>query len=235
MLHTHKGETISFQIVHKNRKSAGIYIDGLGHIEIRVPKGTKDESVLKLVEEKWEWILEHTQEMKDRLDGPKERSYDRDERFLYLGNSYSIEVTEDAGIAQDYAAVEGDKLRIFVKQTGEEHIQQALKRFYYQQCKALVEKNIQANQRHFKMKPQSIRISDSPTTWGTCDSNRRLTFNWKLAMAPPKVIEYVVIHEMCHMMHMNHDRSFWRLVGKLMPDYKEQERWLALSSWQMTV
>ena len=114
-------------------------------------------------------------------------------------------------------------------------IKQALKRFYYQQCKALVEKSISIHQVNFKSKPSSVRISDSQTTWGTCDGRRKLTFNWKLAMAPQEVIDYVVVHEMCHMVHLNHDRSFWRLVGKIVPDYKSKENWLALSSWKMTV
>ncbi len=78
-------------------------------------------------------------------------------------------------------------------------------------------------------------ISDSKSTWGTCDSMRQLTFNWKLAMAPLEVIDYVVVHEMCHLVHLNHDRSFWRLVGKILPNYEQRENWLALSSWKMNV
>ncbi len=79
---------------------------------------------------------------------------------------------------------EEDKLHVYVKQHEDERIKQALKRFYYQQCKALVEKRIQFYQSNFKIKPRSIRISDSKNTWGTCDSMRQLTFNWRLAMAP---------------------------------------------------
>ncbi len=70
---------------------------------------------------------------------------------------------------------------------------------------------------------------------GTCNSKRELTFNWKLAMAPLDVIDYIVIHEMCHMVHMNHDRSFWRLVGKYMPNYDEKQAWLANSHWKMVL
>lgn len=54
-------------------------------------------------------------------------------------------------------------------------------------------------------------------------------------MAPLDVIDYIVIHEMCHMVHMNHDRSFWRLVGKYMPNYDEKQAWLANSHWKMVL
>lgn len=235
MIHEFKGEEISFTVVYKKRKSVGIYIDFYGNVEVRAPKGTPDESVLKLIEEKWDWIQQNIKEMKDRLSGPKENTYEHGEKLLYLGKSYPIQISQDSSIAQDHVVFEGERLHIYVKQLEDERIQQALKRFYYQQCKALVEKSIRAHQHHFKTKPRSIRISDSQTTWGTCDSRLQLTFNWKLAMAPLEVIDYVVVHEMCHMVHLNHDRSFWRLVGKIMPDYKAKENWLALSSWKMTV
>jgi predicted metal-dependent hydrolase len=213
----------------------GIYIDLYGKIEVQAPKGTSDELVFQLLEEKWDWIQQISKEMKDRTLGQKVKVYDHGEIFLYLGNEYPIQVSQDINIKQDYVVFEGDKLYIYVKQLDDEKIKQALKRFYYQQCKTLVERSIRSYQSNFKIKPRSIRISDNKSNWGTCDSRQQLTFNWKLAMAPLKVIDYVVVHEMCHMVHLNHDRSFWRLVGSIMPDYKAQENWLSLSSWKMTV
>ncbi|MBM7692748.1 putative metal-dependent hydrolase [Peribacillus deserti] len=212
-----------------------ISIDLYGNVEVQAPKGTPDEHVLHLLEEKWDWIQQKSKEMKDRMLGPKAKVYEHGEKFLYLGNTYPIRIYQDSNIEQDRAALEGDHLHIYVNDLEDEKIKQALKRFYYQQCKALVEKSILSNQRNFKVKPRSIRITDSKTTWGTCDSKLQLTFNWKLAMAPLEVIDYVVVHEMCHMIHLNHDRSFWRLVGKIIPDYKAREHWLALSNWKMTI
>jgi len=235
MIHTYLGEEINFDIKYKKRASISIYIDLYGNVEIQAPKGTSNENIHQLLEANWDRIQQKLKEMKERIQGPQEKVYEYGETFLYLGNTFPIQISEDVNIVQDHVRFENEKLHIYVKQLEDEKIKQALKRFYYQQCKALVEKSIQSYQRNFKVKPSSIRISDSNRNWGTCDSNRQLTFNWKLAMAPQKVIDYVVVHEMCHMVHMNHDRSFWRLVGKIIPDYKEKEKWLALSSWKMTV
>lgn len=235
MIHTYLGETIQFEIKYKNRSSFGISIDGYGNIEVQAPKKTSDEKVLQLLEANWEPIQQKVKEMKDRLEGTQEKMYENEERFLYLGNSYPIEIFENRNIAKDHVVFEGNKLYIFVKELDDEKIKQSLKRFYYQQCKSLIEKSVSTHQIHFKTKPRSIRITDSKSTWGTCDSKLQLTFNWRLAMAPFEVIDYVVVHEMCHMVHLNHDRSFWRLVGKIMPDYKEKEEWLAKSNWKMIV
>ncbi|MFD1738047.1 M48 family metallopeptidase [Bacillus salitolerans] len=235
MIHTYKGETIRLEIKYKNRKTIGITMDYYGNIEVHAPKGTPDEKVLHVVEEKWDLICQKLHEQKERMRGPKEKVYEQGESFLYLGNVYPIKIILDESLERDNVVFKGDCLHIKVKQLEDEKVKQALRRFYYQSCKALVERSVSRFQCHFKTKPRSIRITDSQTTWGTCDSKLQLTFNWKLAMAPQQVIDYVVVHEMCHMVHLNHDRSFWRLVGKIMPDYKEQEYWLAISNWKMTV
>jgi predicted metal-dependent hydrolase len=235
MIHTFLDETISFDIIYKRRKSIGIHIDAYGKIEVQAPRDTKEEQVLFVIEQKWDWILEKVKEMKDRREGPQEKSYDHGEVFLYLGKSYPIVISVDCEITKDYVELEGDKLHLYVKEQEEDRIKQTLKRFYYQQCKTLVTNRIKAHQSSFKVKPRSITISDSQNTWGTCDSKLQLTFNWKLAMAPIEIIDYVVVHEMCHMVHLNHDRSFWRLVGSMLPDYEQRQNWLALSSWKMVV
>lgn len=235
MIHKFLGETISFELIYKKRTTIGIYIDLYGNVEVQAPKGTSEESVLQLLEGKWDLIQQRTKEMKDRTVGHMEKVYDHGESFLYLGNTYPILISQDTDIKKDHVVLEENKLHVYVKQQEDERIKQALKRFYYRQCKALVEKRVQFYQSNFRVKPRSIRISDSKSTWGTCDSMRQLTFNWRLAMAPLKVIDYVVVHEMCHMVHMNHDRSFWRLVGKIIPDYEQRENWLALSNWKMVV
>lgn len=235
MMHTYQGETISFSLNKKKRKSVGIHINIYGDIEIRAPKEVSDEVIIELVEKKWDWIIKKTKEMKERTADHKVKTYEQGDVFLYQGIEYPIMIHLDHNLKQDYIILHNNVLQIYVQSNEEEIIRQALKRFYYQQCKSIVEDRIRFFQSNFKMKPRSIRISDNKSNWGTCDSKLQLTFHWKLAMAPIKVIDYVVVHEMCHMVHLNHDRSFWRLVGKFLPDYEERKSWLTLNSWKMTI
>jgi predicted metal-dependent hydrolase len=235
MIYTFSGETISFDIKYKRRKSVAIHIDPYGKIEVQAPREMKEEYVLQTIEQKWDWVIEKVKEMKDRREGPLEKVYNHGEVFLYLGKSYPIVISVDSEIIKDYVMLEGDKLHLYLKEQDEERIKRTLKRFYYQQGKILVQARVKAHQHSFKVRPRSISIADDQSTWGTCDSKLQLTFNWKLAMAPIEIIDYVVVHEMCHMVHLNHDRSFWRLVGSILPDYEQRQNWLAASSWKMVV
>ena len=72
----------------------------------------------------------------------------------------------------------------------------------------------------------SITIRDQKTRWGSCSGRGTLSFNWRLILAPPEILDYVVVHELCHLTHMNHSKEFWSLVGSVIPDYKIRRKWL---------
>ncbi len=72
----------------------------------------------------------------------------------------------------------------------------------------------------------SITVRDQKTRWGSCSSLGTLSFNYRLIFAPPAVLDYVVVHELCHLTHMNHSKDFWSMVASIMPDYKKHRQWL---------
>lgn len=72
----------------------------------------------------------------------------------------------------------------------------------------------------------SISIRDQKTRWGSCSGRGNLSFNWRLILAPPEILDYVVVHELCHLTYMNHSKEFWGLVGKVLPNYKDSRKWL---------
>ena len=140
-----------------------------------------------------------------------------EELFLYLGKGFPLHELLDE-----------------IPET-EVEIQSQLKKLYTKKTKQYVKKRVTHFEKIIGVKAKSITVVDSPRTWGTCNSNKDLTFNYKLSMAPTNVIDYVVIHELCHIHHMNHDRSFWRKVGMYDPNYKQHQAYLEKFGGVMTI
>ena len=80
---------------------------------------------------------------------------------------------------------------------------------------------------------RNITIREQKTRWGSCSSEKNLNFNWKLILAPPEVLDYVVVHELCHLKEMNHSKAFWDEVGKVMPEYETHKLWLKENGWRL--
>ncbi|MBR1931829.1 MAG: M48 family metallopeptidase [Lachnospiraceae bacterium] len=81
----------------------------------------------------------------------------------------------------------------------------------------------------------SITIRDQKSRWGSCSSRGTLSFNYRLVFAPPKVLDYVVVHELCHLTHMNHSKDFWDMVERIMPDYQIHKQWLREHEPELTL
>jgi predicted metal-dependent hydrolase len=78
-----------------------------------------------------------------------------------------------------------------------------------------------------------IAIRDTRSRWGSCSSNGTLSFSWRLALAPRRILDYVVVHELCHLVHHDHSRRFWSLVARARPTYREERNWLGNHGWEL--
>ena len=208
---------IEFNVQYGNRKKLSIHIDSLGFITVIAPKDTSKEVIVSALESNGKWILEKIHEIEVARETPMAKEYHAQGKFLYLGKECFLHELIDCN------------------ELNEKMLKNNLKRFYINRCKKIVEERIKIYQKQLKVKPKIIEIVESKVKWGSCSSDKKLTFNYRLAMAPIEVIDYVVIHELCHITHMNHDRSFWRRVGSIMPDYKEKEKFLARHGHSMSL
>lgn len=210
-------QVIEFNVQYGNGKKISIHIDSSGRITLKAPKKTSEETIKSVVERNGKLIVEKLQSIEANRETPKLKEYEDEGEFLYLGKYYSLQELIETG------------------DLNEEELKLKLKKFYFASCKKIVGERINKYQTQLRVKPKTIDIVESRTKWGSCSSDKKLTLNYRLAMAPVEVIDYVIIHELCHLLHMNHDRSFWRKVGSLMPDYKEKEEYLARYGRAMTL
>jgi predicted metal-dependent hydrolase len=208
---------IEFNVQYGKRKKISLQIDSFGAITVKAPKGTSNEIIISSVEHHGKWILEKLRNHAKAREAPRVKEYQDEGKFPYLGKEYFLHEL------------------IATNELSEEKLKENLKKFYFASCKKIVGERITSYQNQLRVKPKIIEIVESRTQWGSCSSDKKLTFNYRLAMAPVEVIDYVIIHELCHLLHMNHDRSFWRRLGSIMPDYKEKQEYLARFGHSMTL
>ncbi|KJS86161.1 MAG: hypothetical protein JM58_07380 [Peptococcaceae bacterium BICA1-8] len=208
---------IAFDVQYGNREKLSIQIDSIGLITVKAPQNTNEKTIIRAMEQNSKWILAKLHEILEVQKTPKVREYHGKERFFHLGKEFFLHEL------------------ITVNGLGEEELKNSLKKFYISSCKKIVGERIRIYQQQLGVKPKIIEVVESKNQWGSCNSNKKITFNYRLAMVPIEVIDYVVVHELCHLIHMNHDRSFWRRVGSIMPDYKKKQEYLTSHGHYMTL
>jgi predicted metal-dependent hydrolase len=98
--------------------------------------------------------------------------------------------------------------------------------WYRRQARLVLAERVAAYAWQTGLQPKKLRIGAARTRWGSCSSKGTLSFTWRLVMAPQQVVDYVVVHELCHLQVKNHSRDFWARVKAILPDYKQQVGWL---------
>lgn len=208
---------IHFEVQFSKRSKITLDVSDDGYLTLKVPTKTSEQAIMDYMKSQSKFLLSLHDRLQNRQYISDQKSYHEKELFLFLGKALPLhELLEDIP-------------------STEESIQLALKKLYTKKTKQLVKKRVAHYEKVIGIKAKSITVVDSPRTWGTCSSNKDLTFNYKLSMALPQVIDYVVIHELCHILHMNHDRSFWRKVGMFDPNYKQHQAYLEKFGGVMTV
>lgn len=145
-------------------------------------------------------------------------------KFLYvLGEEVPLKIVlwEEKKLYLKYS---GRDIQLFINKDfkdNEESIRSLIRDWYKKVAKEYLTKLVIELANKYKFQINTIRIKDVKTRWGSCSSYRNINLNYRLIMAPQRVIEYVIIHELCHLKEMNHSERFWNEVQKRMPDYRE--------------
>ncbi|MTI49066.1 MAG: M48 family metallopeptidase [Firmicutes bacterium] len=234
---THENRKIEFNIIRSNRKTMEIRITPPSTIIVRAPGNITEKAIIQSVEEKKQWILNKLDELKDIDYSKYKKSFVEGEKFLYLGDEYTLQFVVDPSEKKIRVTFENNKLYIISRSNNliKEKIKLAIEKWYREETLKQILNIVEAHQLSFNSRPRSIRVKEQKKRWGSCNSKKDLMFNWRLGMAPVHIIEYVVVHEMCHMVHLNHSKDFWNLVEKINPDYKERKVWFKKNGHKLTL
>ncbi len=222
----HEAQTIEFTVEYRKRITLEIRIEPPDNIFVIAPKRTSEKDILRVVESKANWIVKKLSELKEREKLKRNREFINGEFFMYLGRNYKLEILIDNTVSKPITRLNKGKFYITTNTTDQDKLKESMKKWYYGKTLEKILERVEYFQPYFLVKPNSIKVKEQKRRWGSCTSKRDILINWRISMAPLHVLDYIVVHEMCHMVHMNHSSDFWNLVEKIMPDYKSRREWL---------
>ncbi len=231
-----------YQLTKSNRKSIVIQIKSDGSIHVRAPYRVSLAEIERFLHNKKAWLVKTVgQVLAVQSDVPPVK-FEDGERFWYLGNEYRLELqTEDRRkenrVGENRVGISEDRIIMMLGQDmGLTERQAMMEQWYRQQAQRVITAKADFFADALNVKYVKLRMKNPKTRWGSCSSKGNLNFNWHIIMAPEAVVDYLVIHELCHLLHMNHSALFWKSVEGLCPDYKDARKWLkvhgnGLKSW----
>ena len=212
-------------VIRTNRKkTAGISISG-NFVKLYVPKEISEKKINAILDSKKSWIISKVKD--ERLVIPKfSKRYVSGEFFPYLGRNYRIKV--EVGKENAVKLRQGN-LNIFVLEN-EKNCDQSVKRilfeWYLGKAKTFLMKKTHLLSKEMGVMPRAVIIKDYKSKWGSCSFNGDIRYNWRIIMAPKKVVGYLVAHELCHLLEHNHSQNFWQQVSIYCSHLKESRDWL---------
>jgi predicted metal-dependent hydrolase len=204
------------------RRSMQITVDRRGELSLAAPPQVGEARLVSFVQEKRFWIYTKLAE-KDLLRRPfRHRQFVNGEGFLYRGRSYRLKLVDH----QD-APLRLSNGRFFLSKAEAKRGRDHFIRWYTERGKPWFAAIVGQYSARMQVEVAGIRIQDLGYRWGSCGKGDRLYFHWKAVLLPPRIAEYVVVHEIAHLHERLHTPEFWRRVERAMPDYERRKKWLA--------
>lgn len=221
----YQNKTIAYTINKAKIKNIYITIEN-GEVVIKAPWYTTRNQIQEVVESKRDWIMKKLEEY--NVSPRKAKEYEDGEKFQILGESYYLNIYYK-DINNAILNVENEKIEIilplsYAEEDNTEQIKKMIDKMYYMIAEKEVESAMEKTRKMVGLAPEEYKIKKIKYAWGTCFSRKVITINQNLMMYSRKAIEYVVLHEICHLKYMNHSKKFWEMVESYMPAYKEAEK-----------
>lgn len=204
------------KLIRSKRRSVAIQISTEGELIVRAPVKCSYEKIEKILRERIGWIRLHQEKiLQNRMTNSNIISY---KEVLFLGLIKPIIFSHiKKFIYQNDCFVFPEKYSENVTK-----IKRLIIKFMFERAENILKDRVNYFANLMQLLPQSLALCNSKRIWGSCSKTADIKLNWRLVMLPPDLIDYVVVHELCHIVEFNHSTTFWSLVSSILPDYKKR-------------
>lgn len=212
------------RIVRSRRKTVALLVTPEGRLEIRAPQRLPREQIDAIVAEKSAWIRKNIERAQRTTAASPAREIMDGSRIWFLGCTYPLYLVEKSAARVHFSS------EFTMRRDALPKAAALLSAWYKNQARNILTERTELYARQFGLKYRSLRITSARTRWGSCSRLDALSFTWRLVMAPLEIIDYIVVHELAHVIEKNHSRAFWTQVERMLPDYRTRRKWIKTNS-----
>ena len=229
------GDTsFTYSIIRTDRKTMAIVVEPEGTVIVRAPYDVSEETIEEKVKEKRKWVAEKITKTDEIVKPvPKKRELVSGEKIKLKDKLIRLKIHQ-FDKRRMIVELENNTLHIYVNQhlnesERKEELKNAILKWYKEQAKDIISKRVEKYSKSFDIKPRGIVIRSQQLRWGSCTRDNQLNFNWRIVMAPVSAIDYIIIHELCHLKEPLHSLEFWNLLEAHFPEYRKWKEWLRIN------
>jgi predicted metal-dependent hydrolase len=216
------------------KRSIGLTLQVNGNIRVSAPKTTPLSTIESFLAAHTHWIETHLLKYERLRSHYPPRHYVEGEAFPFVGRELALRYRFN-DIAKPRLSIIGEEIvcelprsreTSFAPTHSHPELQPLIANLYAREARRILTERLNLYAERMGLKPTSLSFRSQKTRWGSCSARGKITLNWRLAVAPLEVIDYVVVHELSHLAHYDHSKEFWALVASQIPDHATRRRWL---------
>ena len=174
------------------------------------------------------WVIEKKAKFEQYRNQVPDRAFEAGEQFPYLGADYELVIEP-----RQRSAVVDETIRLRRSAVEQSSVKRALRNFYRRTARAYFTERLNRYAEEMGLEYGTLQIRNQRTRWGSSSTSGTISLNWRLLMAPPEIVDYVIVHELAHLQEPTHRDSFWAIVAEYDPEYEDHRQWLERNSAQL--
>ncbi|WP_240339814.1 M48 family metallopeptidase [Halobacillus ihumii] len=228
---------INYVLYSQNRKDIKISVDLVNGVEVYTPENLEGAKVKELIKKKSPWILTKLRELNEVQISVQPKEFVSGEKFPYLGRHYRLKVHKEPIEKAKLQFKQGKFIAVVLQNWSQEQTNHFLEgefiQWYRTHGTSKIKERADKYQAILGVQSNSISLRTQHKRWGTCTPSGDIYINWRLVMAPVKVMDYVIVHELVHLLVAEHNEHFWKTVQSILPDYQQRKEWLRVHGMEL--
>jgi len=193
-------------------------------VTVVIPE-SEDARPSRLLKQNAAWVVDQQQKYDTYREQAPDRTFEAGECFPFLGQDRELIIE-----SRRKHKIEQDSIRLRKSAVEQSSVKWVLKNFYRSRARDYLTNRTDHYAEHMSVEYEKLELRNQRTRWGSCSTGGIISLNWRIIMAPPEIVDYLVVHELAHLTEQHHGREFWQFVGEHVPDYKEKAKWLEKNS-----